>query len=686
MNSLIDININSINFKLRSGLSILQACELVNIIIPRFCYHEQLSIAGNCRMCLVEIEKMPKLQVSCAILISDKMIIKTNSPLVLKAREGILEFLLINHPLDCPICDQGGECDLQDQTNFYGSDKNRFKEFKKAVEDKYCGPLVKTVMTRCINCTRCTRFLNEIIGIPILGTIGRGNSIEISFYIEKLFFSELSGNVIDLCPVGALTSKPYAFLSRPWELKSIETIDIFDSIHSNIKVDVKGYKITRVLPRLNEYINEEWISDKARFSFDGLLSQRLIYPKLKDNKGSFIDVSWDKALEIIYKKMSNIEKFKKIGFVVGPFCDFESLVFLKRLTHMLNANVLTINHDYLIDSDFQNLFKFNVSFKNLIKTDTCLILGINPKTDGVLLNYHLRKRYLKGNFAVAYFGFNLNLTFPSFHIGSSINKFFSLLEGKNYFCKYLKNSKSPLIIVGKTFFNRIKNLNFNLFCNVLLSNLNSSNFSCNVLNFFNLNTRDYCFYNLCINSNYSLVKYSFDILFIIEEFKMLSSFYNSKFSIFLGHHGCLNAQKSNLVLPTSSFFEKTCSFGNFEGRLQFSNCVIPFVGSAKDSSFLLLNFLTAFTYSINCDNLKNVDYKTLLLPSISYFLNQTFDNFFYQMSTFYSFVILSNSYILSSAFDNFYKTDIISNNSFNMSKCSDELLNKVPFKLKSSFI
>ncbi len=270
----LSITINSNNFKMKSGISIIQACELVNIFIPRFCYHERLSIAGNCRMCLVEIEKMPKLQASCAVLISDNMFIRTNSPLVLKSREGVLEFLLINHPLDCPICDQGGECDLQDQSLFYGGDKNRFKEFKKAIEDKYCGPLIKTIMTRCIYCTRCIRFASEIIGIPNIGSTGRANSVEIGFYIQKLFISELSGNVIDLCPVGALTSKPYAFMYRSWELRSVESIDIFDSIHSNIRIDVKGYEIIRVLPRLNEYINDEWISDKARYAFDGLLFKR----------------------------------------------------------------------------------------------------------------------------------------------------------------------------------------------------------------------------------------------------------------------------------------------------------------------------------------------------------------------------------------------------------------------------
>jgi len=244
------VTIDNLSIEVKPNTSILQACEIANIIIPRFCYHERLSVAGNCRMCLVEVDKMPKLQASCAVPVLPNMVVKTNTLAVRKAREGILEFLLINHPLDCPICDQGGECDLQDQSLVYGGDRSRFKEFKRAVEDKNCGPLIKTIMTRCIHCTRCVRFINEVVGIPELGTSGRGNSIEISSYVSKLFSSELSGNIIDLCPVGALTSKPYAFLSRPWELKSTESIDLFDSIHSNIRIDTRGYDIMRVLPRL----------------------------------------------------------------------------------------------------------------------------------------------------------------------------------------------------------------------------------------------------------------------------------------------------------------------------------------------------------------------------------------------------------------------------------------------------
>ena len=426
------VNINDRPVEVLPNTSILQACEIADVVIPRFCYHERLSVAGNCRMCLVEVEKMPKLQASCAVPVSPNMSIKTNTPSVKKAREGVLEFLLINHPLDCPICDQGGECYLQDQSLIYGGDRSRFKEFKRAVEDKNCGPLIKTIMTRCIHCTRCVRFANEVVGVPEFGTSGRGNFIEISTYVDKLFTSELSGNVIDLCPVGALTSKPYAFLSRPWELKSIESIDLFDSIHSNIRVDTRGYEIVRILPRLNENINEEWISDKARFSFDGLSTQRLSEPLIKDSNGDLKPASWLEAINLIFKKMKETQP-NKVAFSIGNFCDLETLTYLHKIRLLLNGVILNQSNENFLNTDNPTFYKFNTSLSNISKSDVCLLLGVNPRTDGPLLNYYLRKRFLSGNFKVGYIGSHLNLTFPTYHLGNSIDTVSSVLEGKFFF-------------------------------------------------------------------------------------------------------------------------------------------------------------------------------------------------------------------------------------------------------------
>ena len=323
----INLTIDGLDVEVAEGSSVLQACEVLGLEIPRFCFHERLLIAGNCRMCLVEIEKSPKPQASCAIPVMPGMKVFTNTPLVKKAREGVLEFPLLNHPLDCPICDQGGECDLQDQAMIYGSDRSRFMEKKRGVEDKNLGPLIKTIMTRCIHCTRCVRFATEVAGVEVLGTTARGIDTEIGTYVEKMFKSELSGNVIDLCPVGALTSKPYAFTSRPWELRVTESIDTLDSVGSNIRIDARGTEIMRIVPRLNEDINEEWISDKTRFAYDGLKRQRLTQPLIRKD-GKLTPVDWLEAFTFIAKKLKTVDN-QNIAGVLGGSVDVETAFALK---------------------------------------------------------------------------------------------------------------------------------------------------------------------------------------------------------------------------------------------------------------------------------------------------------------------------------------------------------------------
>ena len=663
------VNIDNQSVEVKPNTSILQACEIAGIIVPRFCYHERLSVAGNCRMCLVEVDKMPKLQASCAVPVLPNMVIKTNTLAVRKAREGVLEFLLINHPLDCPICDQGGECDLQDQSLVYGGDRSRFKEFKRAVEDKNCGPLIKTIMTRCIHCTRCVRFVNEVVGVPELGTSGRGNSIEISNYISKLFSSELSGNIIDLCPVGALTSKPYAFLSRPWELKSTESIDLFDSIHSNIRVDTRGYDIMRVLPRLNESINEEWISDKVRFSFDGFSVQRLTVPLVKSNEGVFYPIKWSEAINIISNKI-HCSKPSAVGFSVGPLCDLDSLIVLKQLRLKFNAAIIDKSSESSLDADYCNNYKFNTFLENIRKADVCLLVGINPRIDGVLLNYHLRKRFLAGNFKIAYIGSNLNLTFPSLHVGTSLNTFISLVEGKNFFCKALKQAKMPMIIFGKSFSENLTSFNSNLFSNLIKSNLNINNPFWYGLNFFNSNSSDFSFFDLGLHYNRNFVSKSFDLFYMLEDYKPVNKSIKSKFIVFQGHHGCQNAQNADIILPCSSFIEKTSRYLSCEGRYQYSHGSIPPLNQSKDSHLILSSFLGNIKSNLNS-----------FLPCLEFSFHKTFAAFFNNVLFSNKFLLLNNNYISSSAYDNFYKTDIISNSSLIMSKSSIELLDKTPFKL-----
>ena len=671
---LFSVNINNVDVQVSPNMSILQACELANVIVPRFCYHERLSVAGNCRMCLVEVEKMPKLQASCAVPVAPNMRIKTNSLAVKKAREGVLEFLLVNHPLDCPICDQGGECDLQDQSMVYGGDRSRFREFKRAVEDKNCGPLIKTVMTRCIHCTRCVRFANEIAGIPEFGTSGRGNLIEIGTYIEKVFTSELSGNIIDLCPVGALTSKPYSFLARPWELKSTESIDVFDSIHSNIRVDTRGYEIMRVLPKLNEFLNDEWISDKARFAFDGLSNQRLTVPLVKINN-SFQEISWSKAINLISEKVKKIKKSNKLAVAVGPFSDLNSLVFIKDLIHKYNGLAISEENEKGLNLDYQASYKFNTLLKNISKSDVCLLLGVNSRTEGALLNYHLRKRYLNGNFRVGYLGSHLNLTFPASNLGVSLNKFISIIEGKHSFCKHLKNSKAPCIIIGKSFLNNIRNNSLNLWLNSFKLNTRLVNNNWNGLNLLNVKSSDFCRYDLGIQfSNYN----DFDLLYVFGNSKILNKKFDSKFIVYQNHHGCVGAQKADIILPSCSFMEKACYYGNLEGRYQSTQLVTLPVGESKDDWKIV--------YAINNVNqiqglINPLETIEDLIPSIKKLLNNNINNFFKWNPFFNSHAICNTFYLPSGVFDNFYKTDIISESSPNMAKCSLQLLNKGPFKL-----
>ena len=388
------IFINDKPIEIDEGITVLQACEIAGIEIPRFCYHERLSIAGNCRMCLVEMENSIKPVASCAMPVAEGMKIKTNSEMVEKARKGVMEFLLINHPLDCPICDQGGECDLQDQAMAYGNGFSRFFEKKRAVKDKHLGPLIKTHMTRCIHCTRCVRFSEEVAGNNQLGTVGRGEDTEITSYLEKTIDSELSGNVIDLCPVGALTSKPYAFIARPWELKKTNSIDVFDAVGSNIRLDSKGDKILRVLPRINEEINEEWISDKTRFAYDGINHQRIDRFYVRKSNGEIEESSEETVLKLLKSKFSETDK-KKIFSLCGNLLDCESIFSLKSFLQKIDSN----NYDCRQDNSFfipnkRSSYLFNSSISGIDNSDLCVIVGSDLRKEAPIIGARLRKQSL----------------------------------------------------------------------------------------------------------------------------------------------------------------------------------------------------------------------------------------------------------------------------------------------------
>ena len=397
------LTIDGTEIEVEDGITVLQACEQAGVEIPRFCYHERLSIAGNCRMCLVEMERAPKPIASCAMPVGEGMVIRTNTETVKKARNGVMEFLLINHPLDCPICDQGGECDLQDQAMAYGFDHSRFKENKRSVTDKNLGPLIETHMNRCIHCTRCIRFSTEVAGVEVLGATGRGENMEVGTYVEMAISSELSANIIDLCPVGALTSKPYAFEARPWELTKTESIDVMDAVGSNIRVDSRGREVMRVLPMLNEDVNEEWISDKTRYACDGLTRQRLDKPYVKVD-GKLQPASWDDAFGAIAGKVRNLDG-AKIAAIAGDMCDAEAMSALKDLMDALGSPHIDCRQDGAkLTSGARAGYIFNTTIAGIEDADACLIVGANPRLEAPIINARLRKRFVAGGFRVGMVG------------------------------------------------------------------------------------------------------------------------------------------------------------------------------------------------------------------------------------------------------------------------------------------
>ena len=434
------LKVNDKEIEIEEGLTVLQACEQAGFEIPRFCYHEKLSIAGNCRMCLVEIEKSPKPVASCAMPAAEGMNIKTNTQMVEKARKGVMEFLLVNHPLDCPVCDQGGECDLQDQSMFYGVDKSRFKENKRQVPEKYMGPLIKTQMTRCIHCTRCIRFATEIAGVPELGAIGRGENMQITTYLEKAMQSELSANVIDLCPVGALTSKPYVFEARPWELKKTESVDVMDAVGSNIRVDTYGWEVKRILPRINEDINEEWISDKTRYACDGLKNQRLDTPFVReDNK--FNKISWENAYKILKSKLENT-KNDKIGCFTGDLTNMETAFAAKELFNkVLKSNLIESRcENYYVNFSEKENYRFNSSISGIEESDLIFLIGCNPRYEATMLNSRIRKSYLKSRVQIYSTNDLGDQTFPYKILNNSSNLIREIVEGKSEFSEKIIKS------------------------------------------------------------------------------------------------------------------------------------------------------------------------------------------------------------------------------------------------------
>src|SRR6201986_2348001 len=436
--------------------TLLQACEAAGAEIPRFCYHERLSIAGNCRMCLVEVKGSPKPVASCAWGVRDCRpgpngelpSVSTRSPMVKKGRRGVMEFLLINHPLDCPICDQGGECDLQDQAMGFGADHSRYAENKRAVPDKNLGPLVKTSMNRCIHCTRCIRFITEVAGVPDLGATARGEHMEVGTYVEKALGSELSGNIIDLCPVGALTSKPYAFVARSWELAKVDSVDVLDAVGANIRIDARGTEVLRILPRINEDVNEEWLGDKSRFAIDGLKRRRLDRPWVREN-GKLRPATWNEAFDAIAARLKLLSG-DRIGAIAGDLCDAESMLVLKDLLASLGSSNIDCRQDGAkLDASRRDFYCFNTSIAGIEEADAILIVGSNPRKEAPVLNARIRKAWLANATPIGLIGSETDLTYATTLLGSSPALLTDLHNGAHDFGKILIEAKRPMIIVGQ---------------------------------------------------------------------------------------------------------------------------------------------------------------------------------------------------------------------------------------------
>ena len=569
------ILINGKEIEFEKGMTVLQACELAEVEIPRFCYHEKLSIAGNCRMCLVEMEKSPKPIASCAMPATEGMNIKTNTALVEKARKGVMEFLLANHPLDCPVCDQGGECDLQDQSMYYGVDKSRFIENKRQVKEKYMGPLIKTQMTRCIHCTRCVRFATEVAGVPEIGAIGRGENMEITTYLEKAMESELSANVIDLCPVGALTSKPYAFEARPWELKKTESVDVMDAVGSNIRVDTYNWEVKRILPRLNNDINEEWISDKTRYSCDGLLKQRLDVPYVKKNN-KLEKVSWDEAIDLLVDKIKSVSP-NEIGGHIGDMVNLENALGFKKFFDILNSKNLEFRErKFYINSSEKSNYIFNSSIKGIEKADLILLIGTNPRHEATMVNARIRKVFKQKNIPIFSIGNPGELTYSYTKVGDKTDDIRKILNKEIEFSKKLLSSKNPIIIVGES---ALELQSGKFILEELKKFLKNNNFiskEWNAFNFLPQNASTVGLIDLKIlpkedeekNSFFEKLKNNnFKLLYLLGS-DNLEIKKNNEFIIYQGSHGDRGAEIADIIFPSAAFTEQDGLYENLEGRIQ----------------------------------------------------------------------------------------------------------------------
>ena len=674
------LTIDDTEIEVPDGMTVLQACEMAGVEIPRFCYHERLSVAGNCRMCLVEMERSPKPIASCAMPAGEGMVIKTNTPTVEKARKGVMEFLLINHPLDCPICDQGGECDLQDQAMAYGFDRSRFKENKRAVKEKYMGPLIKTIMTRCIQCTRCVRFATEVAGVEEMGLVNRGEHAEITT-LEQAISSELSGNLVDVCPVGALTSKPYAFSARPWELRKTPSIDVMDAVGSNIRIDARGREVMRVLPRLHEGVNEEWISDKTRHACDGLRRQRLDRPYVRNSEGKLQPASWGAAFDAIASRLKGVSG-ERIAALAGDLCDAESMLALKDLMGKLgSANIDCRQDGAALDGESRASYIFNSGIAGIEQADAVLLVGTNPRKEAPLINARLRKTFLAKGLPVGLIGEAADLSYPVDYLGAGPETLSTVASGDSEFAEILKQAERPMVILGVGAVARPDGA-------AVLAKVRQMAEAFGMVregwNGFNLLQRaagrvaglDLGF--LPGEGGRDLAGIlagaqsgEIEVVYLLGADEIDMAQLGQAFVIYQGHHGDAGAHRADVILPGAAYTEKNATYVNTEGRVQLARLAAFPPGEAREDWTILRALSEPLNARLPYDNLGELREKLIESNPVFAAVDQIAAA---EWGEFGAAGDMSDA-PFASPVANFYMTDPISRASETMAQCTEIFVN-----------
>ncbi len=676
MSDTVKITVDGVELEVDRRLSLLQACELAGAEIPRFCFHDRLSVAGNCRMCLVEVERAPKPVASCAQSLMDGMVVSTRSPVATKAQRSAMEFLLINHPLDCPICDQGGECDLQDQALGYGTGVSRFGEQKRSVQEKDFGPLVKTYMTRCIHCTRCIRFLDEVAGVPVLGATGRGEDMEITTYIEQGIASELSGNIIDLCPVGALTSKPYAFVARPWELVKTESIDVMDAVGSNVRVDSRGREVLRVLPRLHDDVNEEWISDKTRFAVDGLTRRRLDQPWIRRN-GSLEAASWDEALASVACRLEDRDR-TRVAAIAGDQVDCETMFAMKALMLSIGSPHMDCRQDGMaVDTTVRASWLLNSTIAGIEEADACLLIGANPRCEAAIVNARLRKRWLRGGFAVASIGPDDDFAYPVTRLGSTPEALRRIEAGDSP----LPGATKPLVIVGAGALVRSDAEAVLGSAARIATALGAVTETWNGFGVLNVAASrvgglDLGFVPQAGGRNTAGIvegarSGTVDTVFLLAADELEGEALENAFVIYIGHHGDRGAAVADVILPGAAWTEKDATYVNLEGRPQRAHRAVFPPGEAREDWRILRALSARLARPLPFDDLETL--RTAMISEVPH-LGDTDTIAPASWRTFGSDAPMTDTPFERSV-ANFYRTCPISRASATMGLCTDAFVN-----------